>query len=450
MTPTRPTGKDGRGEYTHLLLFGTPQLLSYLSQREDVLELPGQAPTRVDWVIGRDLPERDTPLRAAEEGTPPPAFPFSLARLQVPLESQVAFVAAARFGLRPRGLLAVAPDLPVTPTGSGNATAVPRTGFTANEDVLGPIESEFKGLRSSWHRHSRQVRLAVIDTGCASPCSPNVVVPQDVMTSRPAWGDGDGHGTLVAGVCARLAGEAVSVMPYRIMQESRGRVSTLMKAMHDAVIRERVDVVNVSQAIEFPVPSHKCLTCGSFSFEDELLRDARVFLEMSIRTLASQAVIVAAAGNRPYYDYMALPAALPEVVAACASSGGRASPVGVWRKPEGPAVFAPGGTARKPFGFGSTTPAFGTSFSAAIVSAAASLHMATFPCGRPENPTIASVVQRLRECGTPMAAPIGSVRVTPATTDPSILNNVRASCLDQCAAFHDKSIYRAIFRGRTL
>lgn len=258
-------------------------------------------------------------------------------------------------------VLAAQPDAKLRPAAlppGACSTTSPTETYTKVADETGASQVDVPATRP----------IAVLDTGVdgATPELANrLVQPFNALDGSPNAGDGDGHGTQVAGIAAAAPGKmrGVSptspVMPVKIFSTNGdGTAADLIKGIDTATTRG-AGVINIS---------------GAGPQADADPNDVSVVSAAITAATARGAVVVAASGNDGTTDPY-VPGSLPHVLTAGASQeAGRAyfSNNGPWVD-----VLAPGVDALAPLGpdlcatgFG---PVTGTSFAAPAVAGAAAI-----------------------------------------------------------------------------
>ena len=213
--------------------------------------------------------------------------------------------------------------------------------------------------------HGAGTSIAVVDTGGDSITSRQMVdfVGGDPLSATPS--DAHGHGTAVAALIRALRPMA-SISPIRV-GNNQGMVESkdLLLALTYVLWPGTFDVVNVSLTTQL---AGHCAT--------GLGRTLTYVLELCRRQgRAGRTSIVAAAGNKTSGQTLGYPALLPGVeVAVGLDWSGRPASYNVdTSRFQGRVQAAFGGTQAEPFGTmnvaGASRPIWGTSFSAAVVSA---------------------------------------------------------------------------------
>lgn len=247
-------------------------------------------------------------------------------------------------------------------------TAGPALAASDDLDLAG-----FAGLADAGHTGSGVV-VAVVDSGLDldHPAFDGRVVPGwDLVDDDARPGDGNGHGTHVAGIVGASASSAapgaapeVSLMPVRVLDDAGAGSGTTVAAGIVWAADHGAQVINLS--------------IGDSGPADRFRKGGPIALAM--RAVADRAVIVVAAGNDAQYEEL-FRAGVPGIVVVATDSSGNPAPftnVGDTR-----AVAAPGvdivstapdyATALFPGGTDGYASLSGTSMAAPFVSAEAAL-----------------------------------------------------------------------------
>lgn len=300
--------------------------------------------------------------------------------------------------------------------------------FLAGAGVNAPIA--WANLRVDHRGGGRGVVVAVIDTGVAyrnwrnyvrSPdfTRTRFIDPHDFLANNSFPLDRGGHGTFIAGEIAEATNNHVAltglaygatIMPLRVLAaDGFGDASTIARGIRYAVAHH-AQIINLS--LEFPI--------GIRPSDIPQLVSAIRFAERH------KVLVVSAAGNDET-NQIAYPAALPGVLAVGATTADRCL---AWYSNTGPglAVVAPGGDddatvpsdlncqpnrslppirqltfqngSNNPRRFGYPSGYFGTSMSAAEVTATAALVIASGVVGRHPRPK--RVIERLEQTAKPL------------------------------------------------
>lgn len=224
------------------------------------------------------------------------------------------------------------------------------------------------------------VIVAVVDTGVNArqpELAGNVLPGYDNMYGLNGWNDDDGHGTAMASIIAGHGKNAADgtlgvapkarILPIKVSESGDdGNYSDFLHGIGWAA-DHGAKVINISLAGE------------ASDEEGEAIR----------RAIAADAVVVAAAGNRPEDTEVGWPAAYPGVIAAAGvDRNGNHAELSV----TGPQIVlsAPAVDITSPHADGQYVTASGTSDSAAIIAGVAALVRAKYP-----RMSAAEVVHRL-------------------------------------------------------
>jgi type VII secretion-associated serine protease mycosin len=230
------------------------------------------------------------------------------------------------------------------------------------------------------------VIVAVVDSGVDAShpdLAGNVLPGIDLLDSGKAQRDEDGHGTQLAGLIAAHGRGSAGVLGIA----PKARILPVRAARN-------IQESHLSDGILWAVDHGAKVICIAIGEDDGVQLDHAVK-----RALASDVVVIAAAGNRPDDAKVAFPAALPGVVAVTGvdQSGNHAS-ISV-AGPEA-VIAAPAVRMVSTYPGGRYFVDDGTSYSTAIVAGVAALVRAKYP-----NLSAAEVVHRLTATAIDKGAP---------------------------------------------
>ncbi|MEK3806474.1 S8 family serine peptidase [Bacillus sp. FSL H8-0547] len=143
------------------------------------------------------------------------------------------------------------------------------------------------------HRGSRNVEIAVVDTGIDlehPDLKESIVRPgQSFVPNSPSTDDNNGHGTMTAGMISANGellgvGPGLGIVPYKVMDKDAGQFSWMIEGVL-AAIRDRADVIQISLG-----------TYKSLSDKDERIA-VRAFEKAAGLARRNGILIVASAGN---------------------------------------------------------------------------------------------------------------------------------------------------------
>lgn len=258
------------------------------------------------------------------------------------------------------------------------------------------------GVFEAWDAGQGQgTTVAVVDTGVNRhhpDLRGRLTTGIDLVDPGTLPDDPSGHGTLVAGVVAALAGNGVGgagaapdarIMPVRVLDENGSGTAGDVAAGIRWASNNGADVINLSLA---ELPSNVSLVLGS---------DVEEAIEEAHR---AGALVVAAAGNggrhtTPYH---------PDSPALVVGASGRADEVWSRSNRDSRTLFAPGTDMVSTHHADRYARADGTSFAAPVVSAAGALLR-----GAGMDSQTAS--RRLLSTATPIGAGVGRIDVAAAT-----------------------------------
>jgi hypothetical protein len=265
----------------------------------------------------------------------------------------------------------------------------------------------------------RPSRVAIIDTGVEPTRLRNPLsiapVQYDVETPRveEAPNDGEGHGTIVARIIETIA-PGSSVLSVKALPN--GTLAGVLMAIQIAISTFKPHVVNLSLGIDNV--SQYCPQCGYPVGQQFPEAQFRTFFDaLDDNQLIEPPAYVAAAGNR---NTIALPARCSTTIAVGSfdSLAGSCSLYASYPKvPADRFIMADGGSKSSSFGkSGKGEVFFGTSFSAAMISAIAGNFGAAHSCPLTMRECILRHLSRFADKGIPKYDPhlhgLGVVRTS--------------------------------------
>ena len=238
-----------------------------------------------------------------------------------------------------------------------SAGPVGRPSISLNTEVLDVVRTDVErgGVDG--------LRVGVLDTGDLLSPGPMADFVGGVARTRAA-DDLDGHGTAIAGIIRHLSPQA-DVAAVRVVEPEDHTSYSLLCGLTYALWSGRFDVLNISLSTQL---SGGCLTVLGGSMA--------MVLDICQSNGAPTPQIVAAAGNTTTGHAFGYPAKLPGALAVLAwNAAGEPAPYNVHVDARYRTTYATGGDedqsmATITYSNGKSAPLFGTSFAAAVVTAA--------------------------------------------------------------------------------